>query len=75
MAPILITKNDCPNCVAVKRRLTKNGIPVEERNVDLDPSARELATAAGLMSAPALNVDDVWYRTMGQILDWIRGQR
>lgn len=73
--PILITKDECPNCVAVKRRLAKSGIEVEERNVSMDPSAAELAANAGLMAAPALNVDGVWYRTMGSISDWIRGQR
>lgn len=73
--PVLITKNQCPNCNAAKNKLSKEGIEVEVRNVSIDPAAAQLATDLALVSAPALIVDDTVLRTMGEILSWIKMQR
>ena len=69
--PVLITKNNCPNCVAIKKRLDKADIGYENRNVDVDEGSRDLAASLGLRSAPALLVGGSVLRTMSDILHWI----
>lgn len=52
--------------------LTKRGIEVDERNVTTDPLAADIAKAANIMAAPALEVNGKWYRNMHQILEWMK---
>lgn len=72
--PILITKSVCPSCKAVKRRLAARNITVQEVNADTDDSAADHIQEHGLLAVPVIIDGGKPYRTMQEILDWIRSQ-
>lgn len=71
---ILITKTVCSNCKAVKKRLASKSIEVRELNADTDDEAAKYASEHGLLSVPAIIDNGNVYRTMQEILDWIRSK-
>lgn len=72
---VLITKTVCSNCKAAIKRLDASGIEYAAKNFETDEDAARIAGEFGLLSAPALIVDGVAYRTMQEILSWIKSVR
>ena len=54
---LVYSKQNCPQCVAAKTKLTAAGIKYEEIRVDLDPSARNMLMGFGHRSVPVIYKD------------------
>lgn len=55
---IIYTTTWCPYCQTTKEFLTKKGLAFEEKNVELDITARdELVQKSGQMAVPVLDID------------------
>ncbi|ORV00981.1 glutaredoxin-like protein NrdH [Mycolicibacterium fallax] len=50
----LYTKPQCPQCVATKKWLNKNGADFAEVDLTTDPDARDYVMSLGYLSAPVI---------------------
>lgn len=54
----LYTKNNCVQCIAVKKYLEKNNVQYETINIDFDEEAMEVVKNLGVRQAPVLYLND-----------------
>lgn len=55
---IVYTTTWCPYCQEAKEYLTENGVPYEEKNIELDLKTRaEMIQKSGQLGVPVLEID------------------
>lgn len=52
------TSNTWPHCHTAKEYLSQNNIEFEEKNIQVDPSARKELIQRRVMGVPAILIDD-----------------
>ena len=65
----LYTKTICGKCMFVKSMINGLGVDCEFINMDENEEARQLVLAAGLMTAPVLEIDGELIGHEGEIME------
>ncbi|CAM3963226.1 glutaredoxin family protein [Catellicoccus marimammalium] len=56
----LYTKNQCPQCMLMKRFLTEHQLDFEEINIEEDESAKDYLLENQIRQVPAVFIDGEW---------------
>ncbi len=69
MTITVYSKNNCPGCDQLKRKLTQKGVEFEEKNISTDPLTLEWLLAQGHRSVPVVYQSGVHVVDMQSIFD------